>query len=429
MRICVVGAGYVGLVTGVCLAEKNNLVTCVDVVDEKVEMIKRGEPPVYEKNLQPLLEKNVKNKRLLATTNLGKAMEKTDLIFICVGTPSREDGAIDLRYVEEAVKNIGRNLTNLGEKEYPVVVVKSTVVPGTTKKIVVPRLEEYSGKKAGKNFGVCMNPEFLREGNAVEDFLNPDRIVIGEYDKRSGDKLDQVYAWSRAPRIRCTPTTAEMIKYASNALLATKISFINEIGNHCKALGIDVYDVAKGVGLDHRISPHFLQAGPGFGGSCFPKDVKALARQAEELELQPLILKAVLEVNRRQPLRAVNIVDKMLGGLKNKTVTVLGLTFKPDTDDIRESPAIPIVKNLLERGAHVILHDPKAGKTAKKLFAGNGDVEVFEDPQKAVDLGDATILVTAWREYLKLDYSKTRLVDTRHVISRERCLDYEGICW
>jgi len=425
----VVGTGYVGLVTGVCLAEKNNVVTCVDVIEEKVDMIKKGKPPIYEKNLQPLLEKNVKNKRLLATTNLGKAMEKTDIIFICVGTPSKEDGAIDLRHVENAVKNIGKNLANLEETDYPVVVVKSTVVPGTTEKIVIPTLEKHSGKKAGKDFGVCMNPEFLREGDAVKDFLNPDRIVIGEHDEKGGDKLDRVYSWSKAPRIRCTPTTAEMIKYASNALLATKISFINEIGNQCKTLGIDVYDVARGVGLDHRISPHFLQAGPGFGGSCFPKDVKALAKQAEELGLQPLLLKAVLEVNRRQPLKAVDLVEKMLGQLEDRTVTILGLTFKPDTDDTRESPAIPIIKKLLERGANVILHDPKAGEKVKKLFYGDKKVEIFEDPQKAVDLGDATILVTAWREYLTLDYSKTRLVDTRHVIDREKCLEYEGICW
>ena len=364
MKISIVGSGYVGLVTGIGFAERGHNVIFLDVDKDKIELINSGKPPIYEKGLAELMEKN-KN-RYYATTEYEEAITKSEITFICVGTPSKDDGSIDLKYVKSASKEIGKVLAD--KDDFHVVVVKSTVVPGTTENVVKPIIEEKSGKKAFEDFGLAMNPEFLREGNAIEDFFNPDRIVIGVKDERTKSILEELYKPFKCPKLITDIKTAEMIKYASNAFLATKISFANEIGNICKKLGIEVYEVFRGVGLDHRINPAFFRAGIGFGGSCFPKDVKALIRKAEELGEEPRILKAVIEVNERQPLKLIKLLKKHIPNLKGKTIGVLGLAFKPDTDDVRESRAIPIVRALLEERANIIAYDPKAIDNFAKIF-------------------------------------------------------------
>ncbi|MGC9554480.1 MAG: UDP-glucose dehydrogenase family protein, partial [Thermoplasmatota archaeon] len=298
MHIGVIGAGYVGLVTGACLADTGNKVTLVDVDREKVDSINRGVPPIHEEGLEELLRRN--QHRITASTSYHD-LDEAQIFFICVGTPSAPDGSINLRYVEEAAGTIAGRLGD----NWKLIVVKSTVIPGTTEEMVRPKLEK-TGNRAGADFGLAMNPEFLREGKAVSDFQRPDRIVIGVTDQRSEQLLRHLYAPYQAPLLVTTPTAAEMIKYASNALLATKISYANEIGNYCKQLGVDVYDVMAGVGMDHRISPHFLNAGAGFGGSCFPKDVRALISAGTEAGLSMGLLRAVMEVNQRQPLRMLD---------------------------------------------------------------------------------------------------------------------------
>jgi UDPglucose 6-dehydrogenase len=351
MKISIVGAGYVGLATGVGFASMGHSVICVDVDAERVRKLNRGEPPIYEPMLEEHLRKALEENRFEATTELGRAIRESDVIFISVGTPSKPDGSMDPVFIEQASRDIGQAMRDRGG--YPVVAVKSTVVPGTTEEVVIPLLERNSGKRAGAGFGVCVNPEFLREGQALSDFFNPDRVIIGELDGRSGDTLHQLYRDFKCPILRTDLRTAEMIKYASNAFLAAKISFINEIGNICKRLGIDVYEVARGMGLDRRISPHFLNAGIGFGGSCFPKDVRALMARARELGYEPRLLEAVMALNEDQPLRLLELLRKHLPDLRGRTIGILGLAFKPGTDDVREAPSIRIVGELLREGAAV----------------------------------------------------------------------------
>ncbi len=429
MRIAVVGTGYVGLSTGVGFAIRGNEVICVDKVKEKVEQINRGVTPIYEPLLEEHLRRVLKEKRLKATDDLHKAMRKSEVIFISVGTPPKEDGSIDLKYIKEVSKEIGRSLASKG---YKVIVVKSTVLPGTTENVVIPNLEKYSRKKVGKEFGVCMNPEFLREGKALEDFLCPDRIIIGAVDKKSGDILEKVYANFNAPILRTDLKTAEMIKYASNAFLATKISFANEIGNICKRLGIDVYEVMKGVGMDSRISEKFLAAGCGFGGSCFPKDVDALIHKAEELEYEPKLLQEVQDLNRRQKLRMVELLEKRIGNLKGKKICVLGLAFKPETDDMRGASSVDIIFKLMKKGAKVKAYDPKAMENAKKIFP---NIEYAKNAKEAIEGSDACLIVTEWEEFRKLkdedfDLMRNRvIIEGRRVLDPKRVKGFEGICW
>ncbi len=429
MRISIIGTGYVGLSTGVGFAVKGNEVVCVDIDEKKVEKINSGIPPIYEPKLDDYLKKVLKEGKLKATTDLKDAVEKTDVSFICVGTPSREDGSIDLTYIESAAKAIGEALKTKGG--YHVVVVKSTVVPGTTESVVIPNLKKFSGKGPNE-IGVCMNPEFLREGKALEDFLNPDRIVIGSIDKKSGDTAEKVYGNFKAPVLRTDLKTAEMIKYASNAFLATKISFANEIGNICKRLGIDVYEVMKGVGLDHRISPSFLNAGCGYGGSCFPKDVEALINKAKDLGYEPKLLQEVHSLNKRQKVSMVGHLEEKLGDLKGKTVCVLGLAFKPDSDDIREASSISIISKLLERGAKVKAYDPKAMENMKKLFP---DIEYAKGAKEAIEGSDACLILTDWEEFKRLeakDFEGMKgnvIIEGRKVLDRNKVSGFEGICW
>ena len=430
MNISVVGSGYVGLITAVGFAEKGHGVVCVDLLKEKVDAINHRKAPIYERGLDEILEREV-GRNLKASLDLKHAVLNSELTFICVGTPSLSNGGIDLKFIKDCSKQIGQVFKD--KKGFHVVVVKSTVISGTTDSVVTPLLEQYSGKKAGVDFGVAMNPEFLREGIAVEDFRKPDRIVLGCSDSRTLQTLEKLYSDFNSPILRTDPKTAEMIKYASNAFLATKISFINEVGNICKKLNIDTYKVAEGMGLDHRISPHFLRAGPGFGGSCFPKDVKSLIHKAKEAGVKPILLDSVMEVNKKQPLKVVEIAKKKLKSLKGKHVSVLGLAFKGDTDDMRESPAIIIVNALLKQKVVVTAFDPKAMENARKIFGGK--IKYAANAKDCLKDAEIAIIATEWKEFKDLDFSGMKdkiVVDARRMLSHHHLtkgVDYEGLCW
>jgi UDPglucose 6-dehydrogenase len=423
MKISVIGCGYVGLVTGIGFAELGNSIIFVDTDDVKVNMINALKTPIYEPGLEELMGRN--KGRFYATKDYREAIQNSEVTLICVGTPSMEDGSIDLSYVKASAEQIGRSLSE--KDEYHIVVVKSTVLPGTTEEIVKPIIEKESGKRAFEDFGLAMNPEFLREGNAIEDFFKPDRIVIGVRDESTRSWLEELYRFFSCPKLVTDIKTAEMIKYASNAFLATKISFANEIGNICKKLGMDAYRVFEGVGLDHRINPAFFRAGIGFGGSCLPKDIRALIRRAEELGEQPRILRAVIEVNENQPLRLIELLKKHVQSLRGKKIGILGLAFKPGTDDVRESRAILIVKKLIEEGARVLAYDPKAVENFRKLFP---DIEYASSAEELVAESDAIMIVTEWRDFENLDYRGKIVIDGRRI---ERAMKeakiYEGVCW
>lgn len=420
MRISIVGTGYVGLVTGLCLAELGNEVVCIDVVPAKVEAIQAGRAPIYEPGVDELLEKHLRSGRFRATLDMSAAAG-TDLTFIAVGTPSWEDGSLDLHYVEAAAEDLGRALAP--KDGYHVVVVKSTVIPTTTEKVVGPALERTSGKRVGVALGVASNPEFLKEGMAVEDFMAPDRVVIGASDERTAEAVRSLYASFDCPILVVPPATAEMIKVASNSYLATKISFVNEVGNICKDMGIDMRQVAEGMGLDKRIGPHFLRSGCGFGGSCFPKDVAGLAAEAERRGLRPRLLRAALDVNADQPGRLLELLDRRMK-VRGSTVAVLGLAFKPFTDDIREACSLKVVKGLLDRGARVRCYDPKAMDNFRREFP---KLEYCASAEECVDGADAAVIVTEWPEFARPElYGDRLVVDGRGVVRTE---NYEGVCW
>ena len=420
-NISIIGTGYVGLVTGACFAKLGYKVICVDIDKKKVDIINQGISPIYEEKLNSFLKKYKSN--IFATNNYEMAVKKSDVTFICVGTPSNNDGSINLKYVKESTKKIGEILKKIDG--WHLVVVKSTVIPSSTRDIVLPILEKYSGKKAGDDFGLAMNPEFLREGSAVNDFLNPDRIVIGSYDKKSSELLEDIYSVFSCPKFITSLSAAEMIKYTSNCFLATKISFINEIGNFCKKLNIDTYEVADGMGLDTRIGRAFLDSGIGWGGSCFPKDVDALNSWAKENKVDSLILDSITEVNDKQPLILVDILKKHMPSLKNKTIGVLGLSFKSDTDDIRDSRTIPVVKKLLKEGAKVKAYDPKANDNFKEIFP---DAIYCENAEDALNC-DAVLITTIWDEFKKLDFSGKIVIDGRRLENAKNAKIYEGVCW
>ncbi len=427
MRISVIGTGYVGTVSGACFAELGHDVICVDVDRSKVDLINEGEAPIYEDGLSDLLKKHA-GKRIRATTDYDMAVMNSDVSFICVGTPSDAKGNIDLGIVKAASRSLGDALKK--KKDYHVVVVKSTVVPETTEKVVLPIIEKRSGKHAG-DFGIAMNPEFLREGRAVLDFMHPDKIVVGSLDKKAGDIVASLYSGLECEVTRTNPRTAEMIKYVNNSFLATKISFSNEVGNICKELGIDTYEVMKAVGKDFRIGPHFLNSGAGFGGSCFPKDVKALIGKAEEIGYEPVLLRSVIEVNEKQPSRMVTLLKNRLGSIRGKRIAVLGLAFKNDTDDIRESRSIPVIKELLDNGAKVTAYDPMANENMRKIFSS---VECHSCAVDALRGADACLVMTEWDEFRSLDKEfdvmKNRIViDGRHMLAPRKDVEYVGLCW
>jgi UDPglucose 6-dehydrogenase len=448
MKICVVGTGYVGLVSGTCLAEVGHEVACVDLDAAKVERINRGEPPIHEDGLEALLKKNAGN-RLTATTSLAQAMAGADVALICVGTPF--DGkTIDLGYVRQVSRDIGAVLKN--QPGYCVVTVKSTVVPGTTDTVVREELEKASGKKAGIDFGLGMNPEFLAEGVAVKDFMYPDRIVVGGIDDRSTEVLGGMYAMFKdTPVIRTTTRTAEMIKYTSNAFMATMISFSNEVARICDGIGdLDAAEVFKGLHLMKHLTRRdsdgqlrtvsassFLWAGCGFGGSCFPKDVKAIAAHAGHRGVATPLLDAVLETNRTQPDLMLKMLGDQVGDIRGKRVTVLGIAFKPGTDDVRESPALPIIGALVKAGAQVVAHDPIAIETGRRGLADFGvdvaKVALEPDLAAALEGSDAIMLVTSWPQYREVPALLKRagvdvpLVDGRRLIDRDAVPRYSGI--
>lgn len=443
MKISIIGTGYVGLVTGVCFAEKGHDVVCVDVDQKKVDLINAGTPPIFERGLEDLLRKNIK-KGLRATTDLQKAVHETQVSMIAVGTPF--DGQrIDLSYIKMVSRQIGEALK--GKQGYHLVVVKSTVVPGTTDDVVLPILEEASGKKAGAAFGVGMNPEFLTEGEAVSDFMSPDRIVLGGNDQASIDLQAALYAgFPGVDVLQTNNKTAEMIKYTSNALLATMISFSNEMGNFCAAVkNVDIVDVLKGVHLSRYLKVQlpngktfvppitsFLGAGCGFGGSCLPKDVKALAAHGAQVGAPMPLLEAVLQVNQQQPARVMALVKKHFPVLKHVKVSLLGLSFRPDTNDMRESPAIPILRELLREQAAVRAYDPIANHEAKVLFP-NGEIMFCDSLREAIEGAEVIILVTRWDEFKTLPQllsgkvSQPLVIDGRRMLEKSAVVRYEGI--
>ncbi len=399
MNICMVGVGYVGLVSGACFAEFGNRVYCVDNDRQKIETLESGKIPFYEPGLKDLLERNRAAGRIIFTTDLKEALDECLVVFIAVGTPSRDDGSANLQYVFEVAKEIGKLMEG-----YKVIVTKSTVVIGTSRKIR-KIIKENQTKEIP--FDVVSNPEFLREGSAIEDFMRPDRVVIGTDSEQASAIMKDLYSplyLIETPFVITNLETAEMIKYASNAFLATKISFINEMANLCERVGADVHHVAKAMGLDKRIGPKFLHPGPGFGGSCFPKDTKAITSFAASVGSRLRIVEAVIQVNEEQVLRMVEKVKQAFGDrLEGTRLAALGLTFKPNTDDIRESPAIKIIKELVKMGAHVVAFDPAGIEPSKRELEG---VEFAQDPYSAAQGADGLMILTEWNEFRYLDWDE-----------------------
>jgi len=421
-KISIVGTGYVGLITGAGLAKLGHKVTCVDIDQEKVDKINNKNPPIYEEGLKELLNELVP-KNLEATTDLNKAILNSQITFICVGTPSRKKGDTYFKQLDVVSKEIG---IALKEKKNPhLIIVKSTVVPGTTEEKVIKTIENVSGKKYGIHFGAVMNPEFLREGSALNDFFNPDRIVIGSTDPKSLKSARKIYENFKCPILETSFKEAEMIKYASNSFLATKLSFINEIGNVCKRLGINTNVIAKGMGLDYRISPRFLRAGIGFGGSCFPKDVSALVFKATEVGYNTRLLRAVLDVNHDQPSRLLEILEN-IGPLKGKSIAILGLTFKAGTDDIRESPALSIIKDLLMEESKLNIYDPMAMAPVKRIFS---HLNYEKTAQDAVNNSEIVLILTEWPEFKSVDYGDKLVIDGKNLFDGNKPKNYQGICW
>ncbi|MFB0561689.1 MAG: UDP-glucose/GDP-mannose dehydrogenase family protein [Candidatus Lokiarchaeia archaeon] len=433
--ISVVGLGYVGTVTSVCFAEMGYNVICADIDKDKIELINEGKSPIFEPEVPELIRNALSQNKLVATTDFQKAVINSEATFITVGTPTVE-GSIDLTAIRSVSEMIGKGLTR--KNTYHIVVMKSTVIPGTTERVVIPIIEESSGKSEGSDFGVCANPEFLREGAAVYDFRNPDRILIGSNDEKAGDTLEQIFRGFNSTIMRTDIRTAEMIKYANNSFLATKISFINEIANICKELGVDVNRVAEGIGLDFRISPHFLRAGAGFGGSCFPKDVQALISASKSVGYNPVLLTSVLEVNRNQPLKLLELTKELLGSLDGKNITVLGLSFKPNTDDMREAPSLKIIPALIEEKAKVTVYDPEAISNARKIFGEK--INCASNVLDALKEADCLLIVTEWDEFKNLPLTEIKsvmrtpfIVDGRRILNPEVVVragfKYKGIGW
>lgn len=430
MQIAVIGTGYVGLVTGACFAEFGVDVTCVDIDAGKIERLRQGEMPIYEPGLEQLVARNTQAGRLTFTTDLKTAIEQALVVFLAVGTPQSEDGSADLSYIEEAARAVAEHMNG-----YKVIVTKSTVPVGTGEHL--RRLIQELNKTRTK-FGIVSNPEFLREGAAINDFMRPDRVVIGSRDEEAISIMRDLYRplyLIKTPVIITSLEAAELTKYAANAFLATKISFINEIANLCDLIGCDVHDVARAMGMDHRIGGKFLHPGPGFGGSCFPKDTRALAATARGLNADSCIVDAVIKVNARQRIRMIPKIEGLIGDLKGKTIAVLGLAFKPETDDIRDAPAIDIIRGLIERGASVRAFDPVAlGHTAKIL----PDIICAEDEYDAATGADVLVFITEWNEFRALDMERVRklmrtpkVADLRNIYEpktmRELGFDYVGV--
>lgn len=431
MHIAVIGTGYVGLVTGACFAEFGVEVTCVDVDENKIERLNNGIIPIYEPGLDQIVEKNSKAGRLHFTTNIKSAVEQALVVFLAVGTPPKPDGSPDMSYYQKAAKDVAGAMNG-----YKVLVTKSTVPIGTGK-----WLKEFvsENQKVKTNFGVASNPEFLREGAAIDDFMRPDRVVIGSNEEDAIAIMKDLYRplyLIETPIVITSLEAAELTKYAANAFLATKITFINEVANLCDAIGCDVHDVARGMGMDKRIGRRFLHPGPGYGGSCFPKDTRALTTVADNFGVETLIVDAVIEANERQRLAMIPKIEKLVGGsLEGKQIGVLGLSFKPETDDMRESPATDIIKELQKRGAKVKAYDPVAMEEAKHCLP---DIEYATDEYDAIKGADALVFITEWNQFRALDLEKVKsllkypkIADLRNIyepsVMREMGFEYVGV--
>ena len=400
MRIAVIGTGYVGLVSGACFAEFGVDVTCVDVDVTKIDKLNNGVIPIYEPGLDQIVEKNVKAGRLHFTTDIKAAVETSQVVFLAVGTPPKEDGSPDMSYYQQAAKDVAEAMNG-----YKVLVTKSTVPIGTGKWL---RDFVTSNQKTKTEFGVASNPEFLREGAAIDDFMRPDRVVIGSNEEKAIEVMKELYRplyLIETPIVITSLEAAELIKYAANAFLATKITFINEVANLCDAIGCDVHDVARGMGMDNRIGRKFLHPGPGYGGSCFPKDTRALTTVADQFGVETRIVDAVIEANERQRDAMIPKIDKLVGGLSGKQIGVLGLSFKPETDDMRESPAIEIIHGMIARGAKVRGFDPVAMEEAKHYIKG---LDYAEDEYDAIKGADALVIITEWNQFRALDMEKVK---------------------
>lgn len=430
MHIAVIGTGYVGLVTGACFAEFGVEVTCVDVDQNKIDKLNQGIIPIYEPGLDKIVEKNVKAGRLHFTTEIKSAVEQALVIFLAVGTPPKEDGSPNMSFYEQAAKDIAEAMNG-----YKVLVTKSTVPVGTGK-----WLREFvtQHQKVKTNFGVASNPEFLREGAAIQDFMRPDRVVIGSNEEDAIAIMKDLYRplyLIETPIVITSLEAAELTKYAANAFLATKITFINEIANLCDAIGCDVHDVARGMGMDKRIGNKFLHPGPGYGGSCFPKDTRALTTVADQFQVETLIVDAVIEANERQRVAMIPKIEKLVGDLKDKKIGVLGLSFKPETDDMRESPAVDIIKELKSRGAQIRAYDPVAMEEAKHCLP---EIEYAKDEYDAITGADALVFITEWNQFRALDMGRVKellkspkIADLRNIYEpddmRELGFEYIGV--
>lgn len=419
MDIAVIGTGYVGLVTGAGLADFGNDVICVDVDVKKIEALRNGQIPIYEPGLDKLVSKNVTEGRLRFTTNLAEALTAARAIFIAVGTPPKPDGSADLRYVEEVARSIAQHMNG------PKLVITKSTVPIGTGRMIEEIIESYN---TGHKASIVSNPEFLREGSAIEDFMKPDRVVIGASDPQSAEMMKEIYAPLHSLEIPFVVTnveSSELIKYAANGFLATKITFINEIASVCEKVGANVQDVAIGMGLDSRIGPKFLQAGPGFGGSCFPKDTSAMADISRRHGYEFQIMEAVLRVNDAVKLRMIDKIAAALDGeVAGKSIAVLGLAFKPETDDMRDSPTIPIIKGLQERGAIVRAYDPQAASNARAIFE---NLDYCSDAYETAKDADVLVLATEWNEFRALNFERIRkalrqpvVVDLRNIYDPQR---------
>ncbi len=412
MKICIIGVGYVGLVTGACLAEIGHDVICVDIDSDKISKLKTGIIPIYEPGLEEIVTRNQKTGRIIFSTDIMAGVQKSDIIFITVGTPPDETEAADLSHVKAAAGEIARAMNG-----YKVIINKSTMPLGSTK-VVQGMIEE--SKINLHHFDVVSNPEFLREGSAVEDFLHPDRIIVGTGSQKAAEVMTELYLPFNAPILIMDPVSAEMVKYASNAFLATKISFINAIANICEKVGGDVRQVALGMGYDKRIGFEFLNAGPGWGGSCLPKDCKALVKMAENYGYDFQLLKGTIQINENQKRFIVTKVQELLGDLKGKDIGILGLSFKPNTDDIRDSPAIDIIHHLRAEGALIKAYDPVAVDNARRTLKG---VKLVHDAYEAAKDSDILLLLTEWDQFKQLDFKRVKsllrkpiLFDTRNFL-------------
>ena len=432
MKICIIGTGYVGLVTGTCLSDFGLEVTCVDEDSEKIKGLNSGKVPIYESNLETLIKKNVTARRLNFTTDIKKAVIQSKAIFIAVGTPPNHDGSANLKQIEEVAKEVARCIN-----EYKVIVNKSTVPVGTTAKIK-EIINKNQPTSKPFDFDIVSNPEFLREGSAVYDFTHPDKIVIGTDSDRALKIMQEIYRplyLIDTPFVITNPETAELIKYACNAFLATKITFINEIANLCDKVGADVHQIAKAMGLDGRISPKFLHPGPGYGGSCFPKDTEALYHFASTCEYDFKLLKGVISANKRQKELMIEKIKHHLGDLKGKTIAILGLAFKQNTDDIRKSPAVDIIQLLLKEGANIKCFDPLAMDNTKKILP---DITYCENEYETAKDSDALVIATEWNQFRNLDLLRIKellkkpiLIDLRNLYEPKKVKEldfvYEGV--